>query len=300
MGGGLNHLESHSLTEKSNQAIIQSIFPDVIDGDLLKLVHLSNGFRMLPGETSLRVGDRCKAEGRIASVMNNDSGKTVKVKGYVMRDGKPVVEVTSAFLYRGRFHDHYNSFEIVDEDDYAVELRTEADLSVLKSKDWLEWVDNAVQITTGDTLIFRLQSEIYYKTQSTIAKVAVSGNIYLRNQLKELIRVASVDFERENVRSNPIKAYLERHGTVVGLLIPLENQGYTIDSSIDEEELIAPLSNVPYADISGDLNPIHVNPYFADYALLPNTITHGMWTSAATRKYVENSVANGDPRRILA
>jgi hypothetical protein len=267
---------------------------------LLKLVHLSNSFRVLSGEAPLRVGDRCKAEGRIASVTNNDSGKTVRVKGYVMRDGKPVIEVTSAFLYRGRFLDHNNSFEVIDEDDYSVELKTETDLAVLKSKDWIEWVDGAVQVSTGDTLIFRLQSEIFYKTQSTIAKIAVSGNVYLRNQLKELVRIASVDYEKENVQSNPIKAYLERHGTVVGLLIPLDNEGYVVQSSANTEELCSPLTNVPYADISGDLNPIHVNPYFSDYALLPDTITHGMWTSAATRKYVENSVAQGDPSRVLA
>jgi fatty acid synthase subunit alpha len=179
-------------------------------------------------------------------------------------------------------------------------LKTDADVAVLKSKDWLELSDDTTQVSTGDTIIFRLQSETYFKTQSTIAKIAVSGNVYLRNQLKELIRVGSVDFEKENVQSNPIKAYLERHGKVVGLLVPLENQGYTITSSADAVVLGAPLTNEPYATISGDLNPIHVNPYFSDYALLPDTITHGMWTSAATRKFVENSIAQGNPTRVLA
>jgi fatty acid synthase subunit alpha len=282
------------------QAIIQAIFPDVIDGDLLKLVHLSNSFKMMFGQSPLRVGDTCQAEGRIASVSNSESGKTVKVKGYVMREGKPVIEVTSAFLYRGRFLDHHQSFEVVDEEDYAVELKADADVTVLKSKDWLDLSDGTAQISTGDTIIFRLQSETYFKTETTIAKIAVSGNVYLRNQLKELIQVGSVDFEKENVQSNPIKAYLERHGKVVGLLVPLENQGYAITSSADSAGLNAPLTNEPYAMISGDLNPIHVNPYFADYASLPDTITHGMWSSAATRKFVENSIAQGDPTRVLA
>jgi fatty acid synthase subunit beta len=31
---------------------MKSIFPSVIDGDLLKLVHLLNGFRMVEGWTS--------------------------------------------------------------------------------------------------------------------------------------------------------------------------------------------------------------------------------------------------------
>jgi len=89
---------------------MKAIFPDAIDGDLLKLVHLSNGFRMVDGAAPLAVGDKCSAEARVVSVVNSDSGKTVKVKGYVVRDGKPVVEVTSAFLYRGRFTDYQNTF----------------------------------------------------------------------------------------------------------------------------------------------------------------------------------------------
>ncbi|RXW18863.1 hypothetical protein EST38_g6990 [Candolleomyces aberdarensis] len=52
--------------------------------------------------------------------------------------------------------------------------------------------------------------------------------------------------------------------------------------------------------ISGDFNPIHVNPYFLDYASLPATITHGLWSSAATRRYVETVVPKGHPERVIA
>ncbi|KZV60888.1 hypothetical protein PENSPDRAFT_693887 [Peniophora sp. CONT] len=51
--------------------------------------------------------------------------------------------------------------------------------------------------------------------------------------------------------------------------------------------------------VSGDFNPIHINPYFADYANLPGTITHGMWSSAATCRFVETVVAKGHPERVL-
>jgi fatty acid synthase subunit beta len=62
----------------------------------------------------------------------------------------------------------------------------------------------------------------------------------------------------------------------------------------------APFSNEPYSKISGDFNPIHVNPYFSDFASLPATITHGMWSSAATRCFVESVVAKGHPERVIA
>jgi acyl dehydratase len=59
-------------------------------------------------------------------------------------------------------------------------------------------------------------------------------------------------------------------------------------------------TNEPYSKISGDFKPIHVNPYFSDYASLPGTITHGMWSSAATRKFVENVAAEGRAERVAS
>ncbi|KAI0915307.1 hypothetical protein AcV5_003812 [Taiwanofungus camphoratus] len=75
-------------------------------------------------------GDTCKAEARIISVINTDAGKTVKVKGFVMRDSKPVVEVVSVFFYCGHYSDYHNTFELIEEPDYEVELATEAAVGV--------------------------------------------------------------------------------------------------------------------------------------------------------------------------
>jgi fatty acid synthase subunit alpha, fungi type len=48
-----------------------SVFPAAIEGDLLKLVHLSNSFRMVEGAEPLQVGDTCRPEARIISVTNS-------------------------------------------------------------------------------------------------------------------------------------------------------------------------------------------------------------------------------------
>ncbi|KAI0348755.1 hypothetical protein OH77DRAFT_1526198 [Trametes cingulata] len=74
------------------QTIMKAIFPAPIDGDLLKLLHLSNGFRLLGGVKPLKAGDICETEARIVAVINNDPGKTVKrqpVIAYLQRHGKP-------------------------------------------------------------------------------------------------------------------------------------------------------------------------------------------------------------------
>ena len=61
-------------------------------------------------------------------------------------------------------------------------------------------------------------------------------------------------------------------------------------------ELRAPASNETYARVSGDYNPIHVSRVFSSYANLPGTITHGMYSSAAVRSFVETWAERGDPR----
>lgn len=278
---------------------MKSIFPADIDGDLLKLVHMSNGFRMVNGACPLQVGDVCKARACIVSVTNTDAGKVVKVKGHVYRGGEQVIEVVSAFLYRGRFTDYENTFETNEEPDYVVPLETDAAVGVLQSKEWFEWDDGSKPLLAGTSLVFRIRSQVSFKDKTSFRNVAVSGDIFVRNQLKVLVKVGSVDYQQDDSQGNPVLAYLQRHGSATGLVTPLPNEGYTLTNT-DSTVFSAPLTNEPYSKISGDFNPIHINPYFADYASLPATITHGLWSSAATRRYVENVVAQGHPDRVLA
>ncbi|KAL5526485.1 FAS2 [Sanghuangporus sanghuang] len=282
------------------QAIMKAVFPESIDGDLLRLVHLSNAFRILPGNEPLKAGDICHADAKVIAVINNDSGKVVKVKGHVFRGDKPVIEVVSSFLYRGRFSDFVNTFEIIDEPDYVVSLDSDAAVGVLQSKEWFDWIDHTKPLQAGTTLIFRLKSEVSYKDKTHYSSVSVSGDIFVRDPLKNLIKVAAVDFSSDNCQGNPVVAYLKRHGTEQNVTAPLANEGYSLTKPSVPTIFNAPLTNEPYSDVSGDFNPIHVNPYFSDFASLPGTITHGLWSSAATRKYVETVVAKGHPERVLA
>jgi len=279
------------------QAIIKSIFPPAVDGDLLKLVPLSNGFRMIKGARPLQVGDICKAEARIVSVTNTNEGKVVKVKGHVYREGKAVIEVVSAFLYRGGFVDYYNTFETTEEPDYMVDLSDDAAVGALQSKDWFEWDNEAKPLLASTSLIFRIQWEVSFKDRVSYCDVSVSRDVFVRDQLKRLVKVGLVEFQQDNCKGNLVLTYLQRHGSPQGLPTPLPNDGYTLTTTT---VLNAPLTNESYSKISGDFNPVHVNPYFSDCVPLPDTITHGLWSSAATRRYVENLVARGHPDRVLA
>jgi len=124
---------------------MKAIFPSCIDGDWLKLIHLSNSFKVAPGSMPLKAGDICHAEARVVAVVNGDTGKTVWVSRHVLCEGNLVIKVQSA----SHFMDYENTFETIDKPNYTVELATDAGIGVLLSKDWFKWADEAKLLTAG-------------------------------------------------------------------------------------------------------------------------------------------------------
>ena len=188
---------------------MKSIFPSVIDGDLLKLVHLSNGFKIVNGAIPLRAEDTCNAEARITSVINTNAGKVMKVKGYMYHAGVAVTQVVSSFLYRGRFTDYQNTFETTEKPSYMVYPERDADVGVIQSKDWFEWDDASKPLQVGTSLPFCIQSRVTFKDKTSYCDVSVSDNVFIRDQLKRLVKVGSVDFEQDNFRGNAVVTYLQ-------------------------------------------------------------------------------------------
>ncbi|KAI1168828.1 fatty acid synthase beta subunit dehydratase [Nemania serpens] len=277
------------------KAITKPIFPRTIDGDLLKLVHLSNEFRMMSGAEPLKRGDEVVTTAQINAVINQDSGKMVEVCGTIHRDGQAVMEVTSQFLYRGVYTDYENTFQRKLETPMQVHLSTSKDVAVLRSKDWIQLDNNDIELL-GQTLTFRLQSLVTFQNKTVFNTVATSGQVLLELSTKEIIQIGSVDYEAGVSHGNPVLDYLERHGSSIEQHILFENP---IPLSGRTPLLLkAPASNETYAKVSGDYNPIHVSRVFSSYANLPGTITHGMYSSAAVRSLVETWAAENNVGRV--
>ncbi|KAI9167201.1 Fatty acid synthase subunit beta [Paramyrothecium foliicola] len=279
------------------KAITKPIFPRTIDGDLLKLVHLSNQFRMLPGAEPLKKGDEVSTTAQINAVINQESGKMVEVCGTIVRDGEAVMEVTSQFLYRGVYDDYQNTFQRKIETPMQLHLATTKDLAVLRSKQWfdLDELPNQIDLL-GQTLTFRLQSLMRYKNKDVFSSVQTRGQVLLELPTKEVIQVASVDYEAGESHGNPVIDYLERFGSPIDQPINFENPIPL--SGKTPLQLRAPASNETYARVSGDYNPIHVSRVFSSYANLPGTITHGMYSSAAVRSLIETWAAENNIGRV--
>lgn len=277
------------------KAITKPIFPRTIDGDLLKLVHLSNGFRMMPGAEPLKKGDVVETTAQINAVINQESGKMVEVCGTITRDGKAVMEVTSQFLYRGAYTDFENTFQRKTETPMELHLGSTKDVAVLRSKEWFSLDDPDTELL-GQTLTFRLQSLVRFKNKSVFSSVETRGQVLLELPTKEIIQVATVEYEAGSSHGNPVIDYLERHGSSIEQPINFEN---AIPLNGKTPLLLrAPASNETYARVSGDYNPIHVSRVFSTYANLPGTITHGMYSSAAVRSLVETWAADNNVGRV--
>ena len=277
------------------KAITKPIFPKTIDGDLLKLVHLSNGFRMLPGTEPLKRGDEVETTAQVNAVINQASGKMVEVCGTITREGRPAMEVTSQFLYRGVYTDFQNTFQRKTETPMQIHLATSKDVAVLRSKEWFN-LDEPEYDLLGQTLTFRLQSFVRFKNNTVFSSVETRGQVLMELPTKEIIQVASVDYEAGASHGNPVTDYLARHGSSIEQPVIFEN---AIPLSGKTPLLLrAPASNETYARVSGDYNPIHVSRVFSSYASLPGTITHGMYSSAAVRSLVETWAAENHIGRV--
>ncbi|KAF2396134.1 beta subunit of fatty acid synthase [Trichodelitschia bisporula] len=277
------------------KAITKPIFPRVIDGDLLRLVHLSNSFRMLPGAEPLKKGDVLDTTAQVNAVINQDSGKMVEVCGTITRDGEAVMEVTSQFLYRGDYNDFENTFQRKTETPMQLHLSSPKEVAILRSKEWFRLEDPDTDLL-HKTLTFRLESFVRFKNKTVFSSVQTMGEVLLELPTKEIITVASVDYEAGVSHGNPVIDYLKRNGTPIDQPVNFENpiplNGKT------PLTLKAPASNETYARVSGDYNPIHVSRVFASYAGLPGTITHGMYSSAAVRSLVETWAAENHIGRV--
>lgn len=279
------------------KAIIKAIFPRVIDGDILKLVHLSNGFKMSPGAEPLKKGDVVSTSATLRTIVNQDNGKVVEVTGVISREGKPVMEVTSEFFYRGDYVDFGNTFQRKEETPRQIQLATAKDVAVLCSKEWFQLDDPSVDLL-GKTLTFRTESFVRFKNKTVFSSVETEGSVWMELPSKEVIQIATVSYEAGESHGNPVIDYLERNGTPIEQPITFENP---IPLNAGTELVLrAPSSNEAYANVSGDYNPIHVSRVFSKYADLAGTITHGMYSSAAVRSLVEVWAADNYIARVRA
>ncbi|EFY90992.1 fatty acid synthase subunit beta dehydratase [Metarhizium acridum CQMa 102] len=269
------------------KCMIKAIFPTAIHGDFMKLVHLSNEFKILVDSAPLRSLDRVNTKAEILAIRNEPAGRVVEVGAIIERDSMPVLEVISQFLFRGSYTDHGVCFEKKVEFKMYIILDTPAKITVLKNKQWFQLVDSGTDLL-GNTIIFELKSLTRPGQDSNCRSVLTVGQVYREHAVTKARQIiANVHYQCGKTIGNQVIDYLEGHGSFVDVIKRKENPQPLGDQG--SLRFTSPATNHDYACASGDFNPIHVSEPFSKYAKLPGTITHGMYTSAAVRRLVEKA-----------
>ncbi|KAL4945594.1 acyl transferase domain-containing protein [Aspergillus oleicola] len=264
-----------------------------IGGDLLRLVHRSNTFAYFPNSTPLRLGDRVGSESIVQAVYEDGSGVVVVVEARILRAGTPVMTITSTFLFRGlKMPKSVLAFRKVEERKWLYHVATEFEHSLLLSRSWFQPCDASLPLASKN-LIFSLHTVIRYQPDGT-TKVQVTGNVISHAKGAGEKQVGNVDFH-EICTKNPVIDFLERRGELADCRTDLECPGWAGKSTM---EIQMPRDNQPYAQLSGDFNPIHTSPIFASLAGLPGTLCHGMCTSAIVERVLEHLGLEGNRERL--
>ena len=275
------------------EALVKPLLCPIVDFDLLQLLHRSNDFRYVNGATPLRVGDALESSSQIRSITIQNSNKTVEVVAEIKRDGVVIIEVLSRFFCKGSFTDFENTMSCIKEPEFEVLVKSEMESALLTSRKWLQIYCDSKSLI-GKRICFATTSRVTYDGKGRYLSLHVSGDIHLKH-LDQVEVIGRVRFERGGCDGNPVLDFLHRHGTQIRRAVPLQNPGLNGESTWS---IKFPKTNRAYARVSKDTNPIHVSPVFAHYAKLPDTVTHGMCTSAMIFKLVERSIAEADPSRI--
>lgn len=276
------------------KTVVSSLFFDSLNGNLFELVHLSNEFTLVSEKSKVEnvlAPGLISSVGEVTSIENGPTGKTVTVQVVVSRPDDPsvgAVIVISKFFYRGAYTDHNCTFKR-SQTDLWVTLASNEDIAIFKSKKWIR-LDSHVanQISVGQKFRFRISSLEEGLSAPRLAAVSVFGDVLMTTDAdSEDVRVGSIQLEVDDVNNNEVEDYLKKHGDKNGISF-FESSGYRMLSKPSRSR--SPLTNMPYAVASTDLNPIHRNEYMADLASLPGTITHGMWSSANAGRIVRDTV----------
>jgi len=297
------------------EPLIRTLFSKEIEGDLLRLVHLSHGFRLVQPRVSSSpsVGDVITSKVRVTGIeIVRGVGK--KISCFATLERTPVgspstteswMEITSSFLIRGVFEDYTSCFlagPLPGEEQVWIKLESELDCTILRGKPWFKLTDDKL-LKSGAKIRVDLERVFQRRLSESVWSDIQVNAVVLLNGRKDA-EVGVIDFQSAGPLSeNPVMSYLHRQRFVedgqAGTM--LESGGATLLKSPEILPVPSDPARFQYGIASGDVNPIHSSRYFAALASLKDAqpIVHGMWTFALARQMLERGAADGDASRIF-
>ncbi|KAJ1729955.1 fatty acid synthase alpha subunit Lsd1, partial [Coemansia biformis] len=266
------------------------------------VIHIDNRLEFEDGVDALCVGDTISVTARIDCMVNVKSGKRLMLTASFGRAGQKIGAMKSTFLSRFHYLDAPRTFQYHRNQKIAISLASVAEVAVLEAKEWFFYLgDTRVTIELGMDIEFCLDSEYRFAKEGVYSSIVTTGTVSVKARGSRRVHIADVDYRWGRAAKNPVVEYLNRHRVADdGHLF--DDGGYSLTTAANAKLAMAtaPASNWNYAKYSLDCNPIHTNPYIADYSGLPEMIAHGLRTAASTRAIVETIAAKGRVERTRA
>ncbi|PIA14341.1 fatty acid synthase [Coemansia reversa NRRL 1564] len=279
--------------------ILRLLCSTVLGDGQLSVVHLTNRIELAEDVQSLTAGDCITSALRIEELVNTAAGKKLVLSGTMSTGSKQIASARAVFLSRKHFIEASSQFKRICDQQIVIKLTSTAEAAALEAKEWFVYREDTFETLRPDVLItFCLDSIYRYKSNSVFSSVITTGKVTVVSDDGTIVSIADVDYAWDESHGNPVLEYL-RAFELDSETFWFEDGGYQLSpNSVDDTAMIVPNTNIEYARISSDMNPIHVNPYIADIIGLPAPITHGQWTSSSTRAVIERCVAGNHPERI--
>lgn len=275
------------------RAVIKCLFLDEVNGNLLRLVHMSN--RVISKAKHAWSGTASRAltitsRARIASIKPSTAGKIVKVTAELFQDEVPVFQLESEFLFRGAPDKDDLYFERTLVDRATLKFASPKEWQTFCAKPWISWdskfqrsmaLESSSAVSISLDLVDLLEaSEGQY---GRLRETRCYGNVWIGST-----EAGTVNFTRVGaLEANPILPYIKEHSEDPERAVLLDAQVSEREEGGDPLRLSVPMDSNGYSRVSGDANPIHTDPRFAHFSALPGCIKHGMWTSAVVRGQIE-------------
>lgn len=258
------------------KALVSPLVSDILEGDLSRLVHLSNSFKSL--DKPLEEGDVVDSRSRITSIVLQSNGKVVEVECDILRKQKPIILITSRFLIRATTIKNTGVvFQRTSMPAMEIPLRSAKEVALFRSRKFVSLSESLSNDDfVGNSAVFNLQTIESTSMQTGVKSVLTTGTVSIVG--KHVNRqVGVVSSHSTESGKNPAVGYVKRYGKLVEEVVTLENAISLLD---EPKEVDSSGCAEKYARASGDYNPIHTSRTFASICGLPGTIQHGMHTSA--------------------
>ncbi|KAG9017230.1 3-oxoacyl-[acyl-carrier-protein] synthase [Tulasnella sp. 427] len=193
--------------------------------------------------------------GQVRFIINNESGQSIKVKEAVLRDCRPTIEVTSAFLHCDSITGYQNTFEIVEEVSCTDDI-------------------NSKPLLSSTRVFFQIELEYRSEDKATYSEIAVAGKISVRHNLKAAHARRHRQLRPGFSHGNPVSAFLQRLGAPDAISSELENGGYSLSSSKAFSTSLA--TSITPRLLATSTYPTHIHLHFFYHASHPGTVTHRM------------------------